>query len=790
MGLDASLLLNALGRVHIYKYGVFVADIGSYAEGDVLRIAVSAAGEAIYYRNDVEIHRLSDVLNAGHFPLYVRAAMDTFAGTFTDVRVCLPPVPSATDDAVAAVEDETLLLPAPGVLGNDGFHPSLVATVLNPTVAAAAGVTLGSDGSVSISEPAPEFAGTISINYQISSDQFSIANTDASITITVAAVNDPPGLSVPSHFLFTPIDTPLDLAPYLSLNDPDDGDTVTLNEAAAPANGGLDVTAMQYSPNAGFEGIESFQIQAEDAEGALSGIATIQVVVGQPGATEQNLVAAGIDAYDRFGFRLAVGDSHAIVGSDQDDTHGENAGRAWLFQLDPRGVWLDAGELAQPNAASHDGFGLAVAMAGELAVVAAPFADNAGQPNVGKVFVYRRNPIYDTDPTVSPYALEATLIPETNTAYEIFGISVATDGEQVIVGRLENGSNADFAAGKIRVFRAAANPDNSDGAPAFLWSADGPITHPDAPRATFFGQSVAIDGNWAAVGAHKDDLLREDGGAVFLFNFDGSTWTYSKTLNYGTASDSHHFGASVAMQGGNLAVGAPGDCTDAYAAGAAWLYLGDRADAESPVTDYLLSARLAADDAGSRDYGGEAVSISGDQVALGAREHDLRGNQSGAAYIFDISSLTASPPPVTPSTLSHSRSFTPDDLAAGDYFGRAVAIHGDYVVAGAHGSDTYGTDAGNAWFFYLGEANLPPTAVHIVDSEGADIDLAVSEHHSTTLALGTIVAADANLDDTHIFEILTQSPDGAFEIRDDNQLHFTYDTLNYEDLAVARNFSL
>jgi hypothetical protein len=236
---------------------------------------------------------------------------------------------------------------------------------------------------------------------------------------------------------------------------------------------------MVYTPNTSFEGLDSFQIQAKDPDDALSDIGVINVVVGQPGATEQNLVAIGIDAYDRYGFRIAVGDSHAIVGSDRDDAHGANAGRAWLFQLDPRGVWLEAGELLQPDAASHDGFGLAVAMAGDLAVVAAPFADDGNTPNVGKVFVYRRTS--GAAPT-APYTYEATLVPETSTAYETFGISVATDGERIIVGRLENGSNADFAAGSIRVFRATGTAGGPPAPEPPTWLPDTPITQPPRDR--------------------------------------------------------------------------------------------------------------------------------------------------------------------------------------------------------------------------------------------------------------------------------------------------------------------
>jgi hypothetical protein len=74
-----------------------------------------------------------------------------------------------------------------------------------------------------------------------------------------------------------------------------------------------------------------------------------------------------------------------------------------------------------------------------------------------------------------------------------------------------------------------------------------------------FGQSVAISGNTAVVGADREDYSYFDQGAVYIFERQGSGWVQTQKI-FSPAPIAHeHFGQSVAINGDTLLIGAPGD---------------------------------------------------------------------------------------------------------------------------------------------------------------------------------------------------------------------------------------
>ncbi len=100
----------------------------------------------------------------------------------------------------------------------------------------------------------------------------------ASVLITVGRLNQAPFAN--DQELATPQDTPLALT--LDGADPDGG-PITIQIIDRPTRGALSGTApnLVYTPNNGFNGIDSFTWQASDGQ-ALSGIATVEITVGVP----------------------------------------------------------------------------------------------------------------------------------------------------------------------------------------------------------------------------------------------------------------------------------------------------------------------------------------------------------------------------------------------------------------------------------------------------------------------------------------------------------------------------
>ncbi|NJM38843.1 MAG: integrin [Akkermansiaceae bacterium] len=152
------------------------------------------------------------------------------------------------------------------------------------------------------------------------------------------------------------------------------------------------------------------------------------------------------------------------------------------------------------------------------------------------------------------------------------------------------------------------------------------------------------------------------------------------------------FGASVAISGDTVIVGAPkedsnatgvnGDQMDNSAgdSGAAYVFV-------RSAGAWSQQAYLKASNTGAFDEFGFSVAISGDTVVVGAigdssnTPGGIFGNSSGAAYVFVRSE----------GAWSQQAYLKARNTGASDLFGTSVAISGDTVVVGASGEESYAT---------------------------------------------------------------------------------------------------
>ncbi|GAG32200.1 unnamed protein product, partial [marine sediment metagenome] len=84
--------------------------------------------------------------------------------------------------------------------------------------------------------------------------------------------------------------------------------------------------------------------------------------------------------------------------------------------------------------------------------------------------------------------------------------------------------------------------------------------------------------------------------------------------------------------------------------------------------------KLTASDAAAFDRFGAFVALSGTTAIVGAYYNDDAGSNSGSAYLYDFSD---------PCSIIETK-LTASDAAAGDQFGRSVAISGTTAIVGAH----------------------------------------------------------------------------------------------------------
>jgi hypothetical protein len=204
------------------------------------------------------------------------------------------------------------------------------------------------------------------------------------------------------------------------------------------------------------------------------------------------------------------------------------------------------------------------------------------------------------------------------------------------------------------------------------------VTHTDGAAGDYFGRSVAIDGDTAVVGAPFDDVApNDDQGAAYVFVMSGGNWTEQQQLVADDGQVGDEFGASVAISGDTIVVGAPEvDLGAVEGQGAAYVFKWDG-------TVWTQEQKLMASDGQSKDHLGMSVAIDGDTAVVGA--NSANSNQ-GVAYVFTRSA----------NAWTQQQKLVADDLTAKAQFGISVAINGAIVVVGAHGMDT---DRGAAYVF-------------------------------------------------------------------------------------------
>lgn len=221
---------------------------------------------------------------------------DIEADGFTDtatVFVTVNPAndpPTAASDSATTPEDTSVAI---AVLANDS-DPDGDPISLQSVGNASHGAVSLAGGDVSY-VPDPDFSGSDLFTYTISDGAGGIATGVVGVTVT--AVNDPPAAVDDSAGTFR--DTEVTIAVTANDTDPD-GDPVTVAAAGSPANGTASIAgsaSIEYVPNPGFVGTDTFSYDITDPSGARD-TATVAVTVSatnrQPAAVD-DFAATGPD---------------------------------------------------------------------------------------------------------------------------------------------------------------------------------------------------------------------------------------------------------------------------------------------------------------------------------------------------------------------------------------------------------------------------------------------------------------------------------------------------------------
>jgi cyclophilin family peptidyl-prolyl cis-trans isomerase len=230
------------------------------------------------------------------------------------------------------------------------------------------------------------------------------------------------------------------------------------------------------------------------------------------------------------------------------------------------------------------------------------------------------------------------------------------------------------------------------------------VTASDGSAGDWFGFAVAVDADFAIVGAPRDNSYT---GSAYIFEYNGGNWTQQAklTASDGTAGD--YFGGSVSISANHAIIGAPGD--DDYT-GSAYIF-------EYNDGNWTQQAKLISYDDDAGDWFGQSVSISGDCAIVGAKLDDIIATDAGSASIFYRHEG---------GTNNWGLQFvlSPSDAAANDNFGYSVSINGEYVIIGAIGDDPcsdFPNYTGSA-YIYRHDGTSWVQQAKLTASDGAPLD--------------------------------------------------------------------
>jgi len=185
-----------------------------------------------------------------------------------------------------------------------------------------------------------------------------------------------------------------------------------------------------------------------------------------------------------------------------------------------------------------------------------------------------------------------------------------------------------------------------------------------------YGFSVAISGDIAVVGAIYDDDQDPNEGAVYVYKLDKNTdkWIFSQKLYANDASESSLFGYSISISDNNLIVGAAHERENGSFGGSVYIY-------KKRDDGWGDCQKISAYDGKQGDQFGYSVSISDNYALVGAKtSSDCAGNNSGSVYFYKKNETS----------YSFIQKVCASDADYNDQFGCSVSINDKYAVIGAN----------------------------------------------------------------------------------------------------------
>ncbi|MCC7244077.1 MAG: T9SS type A sorting domain-containing protein, partial [Saprospiraceae bacterium] len=217
-----------------------------------------------------------------------------------------------------------------------------------------------------------------------------------------------------------------------------------------------------------------------------------------------------------------------------------------------------------------------------------------------------------------------------------------------------------------------------DAADASAWNMIKKLTASDSDGVDSFGYSVALNGGELLVGAPN----QAGHGAAYLYGKNqggNNNWGEVGSWAASDADNGDRFGADVDLHGNRAIIGAPGDDAKGTNAGAAYRY-------NRGSNGWAFGAKLTMGQGAAGDAAGTSVAVHGANLLVGAPYSNLKANNGGAVFAFTYDNANNVP-------------VLDNNGSANDHFGTDVAVDSNYLAISAPNDDPTGANSGKVFVF-------------------------------------------------------------------------------------------
>lgn len=389
------------------------------------------------------------------------------------------------------------------------------------------------------------------------------------------------------------------------------------------------------------------------------------------------LESTDLDTRDHFGISVDISGDNSIIGANFENGR---IGSAYIFSRSGT-VWNETAKLTAGDAIGQGQLGFSVSIDGNYAAAGAYRADS----DTGAVYIFHK----DTG-GIDNWGQVAKIIPSDGQPGDRFGYAVDIKDTNLIVGAVPS-TDTPTTPGYVYIFSRSGS----------TWSQQIKLFASDSSTGDQFGHSVAIDGDYAIVGAPNNDTTGYGGpaGAAYLYykNEGGlNNWGEQKKF-WPTVGGTSVMGHSVDIEGSRAVCGSYSEPTGGgfpyipSNTGAAYIYT------RSGIV-WSIEQKITASDSLEGDQFGYSVALSGDYILVGANLVDsLTISDAGAVYAFLYNGSTWT---------EQSKTFSSVQSTTGG-FGFDVGIDGDYSIVGMP-QEVVATDSGKAFIYEsINDLSLP-----------------------------------------------------------------------------------